>query len=78
MNQETQGSIPRQRYMKKYSTYQTYRNALGAMSHLDLIDYTAGILVQLQKHGIVPSMANPKRLDFSNFKKDVKKDEKKK
>lgn len=59
--------------MKKYSTYQTYRNALASLSHLDLIDYTAGILVQLQKHNIVPSTENPNRLDFSHFKKDEKK-----
>lgn len=56
--------------MSKYSPYQTYREALGAMSHLDLIDYTAGLLVQLQKHGVLPDLHNPKRLDFSNVKKN--------
>lgn len=39
------------------------------MSHLDLIDYTAGILVQLQKHNVLPSKENPKKLDFSKVKK---------
>lgn len=57
--------------MSKQNAYQTYRNALATMSHLDLIDYTAGLLVELQKHGIVPNKYNPKRLDFSDVRKDI-------
>lgn len=63
------GSIPRRNTMGKYNTYQTYRNALATMSHMDLIDYTAGLLVELQKHGIVPDKKNPKRLDFTKCEK---------
>lgn len=54
--------------------YQTYRNALATMSHLDLIDYTAGLLVQLQNHGVVPSKDNPKRLEFRNVRKNTHKE----
>jgi len=55
--------------MPKYSPYQTYRNALASMSHSELIDYTAGLLVQLQKHNIKPDKRNPRQLDFSEVKK---------
>jgi len=54
--------------MPKYSVYQTYRNALSNMTHGELIDYTAGLLVQLQKHGIKPDKLNPRQLDFSEVK----------
>lgn len=53
----------------KHDTFQTYRNALATMSHIELINYTADILVQLQRHGVVPSMDNPQRLDFTGVHK---------
>lgn len=39
------------------------------MSHIDLLDYTAGLLCELQRHGVMPDKANPKKLDFSKVKK---------
>jgi len=39
------------------------------MSHIDLLDYTAGLLCELQRHGVVPDKTNPKKLDFSKVKK---------
>lgn len=66
---QLQGANPCRNTMSKQSAYQTYRNVLASMSHLDLIDYTAGILVQLQKHNVLPSKENPKKLDFSKVKK---------
>lgn len=55
--------------MGKYNTYQTYRNGLATMSHIDLLDYTAGLLCELQRHGVAPDKTNPKKLDFSKVKK---------
>ena len=64
-----QGSIPCRNTMGKYNTYQTYRNGLATMSHIDLLDYTAGLLCELQRHGVMPDKTNPKKLDFSKVKK---------